>query len=293
VSEPDQQLSDRLKAAGYAIGPRQLERWRVDGGVVERSGSTRAFAQARQVRQLLDDGLDLEQIAIVQFMRGRYVRTPALKRALRAGLAGALGAAPPARDWIEGRRQARLSAQRKVNQLRREPETKSVRREIQRSAGRKGERVNEATERVLGTMYMVAQFGEPPTRPDLAELLAALDIPLTGLRARAVDVDATAEQLRDTMGSDPRTNQQRLEAVLERASRRALEQARRDYGVFAVWRAKFRYTPFGVPTAEDGVSVGLAALLVTREHLGNTAMDNVIQQLQAAKRTISCKMSHY
>jgi len=269
VSRADQILSDRLKTDGYQIEPRQLERWRADGGVVDRSARTGAFDQARQVKQLLDDGLTLEEIALVQFMRDRHVTTPALKRALHNGLASALGPDVRTRNWTQARKRAEQQAEHTIKQMARDPSTKELRQEIKATAGRSGERVNQAVARVIATVYMLGNFGEAPTRSALQELLTA-----AGLPASAIDVDAIAREV-------GRTTRHDLEDALATASREALDQARTDHAAFTRWMVAFNLLPARAPRDEHVVAVSLLVLLVLRERLGDGDTDWVIQVLES------------
>ena len=216
ISPADRALSDRLTAAGVPVEPRQLERWRVDSGVVELSDRPGAFDQACQVRQLLDAKLTLEQIAVVQFMRRRYVTTPALKRALRNAFIKTVGMAPEPKDWMEAQRLAMQQAAYAVSQWRRDPDTQPTRAAIQAKAGRPGERINEASVRVVTSVLMIATFGEAPTRRDLEELLAA-----GGLDVKNLAMEEIAKELQ----AATRDN---LLAGLDAASRAELDQARDD-----------------------------------------------------------------
>jgi hypothetical protein len=269
VSQADQTLSDRLKAAGYPIEPRQLERWRVGGGVVERSGRPDAFDQARQVWQLLDDGLTLDQVAIVQFMRDHHVTTAALKRALHRDLVDSLGSSEPVRDWRDAQQLGESEAARAIDRLKRDPETKAFREEIQATAGRPGERVNQAATRVIATISMVGNFGEAPTRRDLAELLTAVGLPVTEM-----NLDAIANELRRATRHD-------MTAALTSATRPALDQAREDCIALTAAVNRLGYVPFSAPNVEHKVAVRLLEVLVLRKRLGDDEMTRVIQQLEA------------
>jgi len=269
VSATDLELSRRLKAAGYQIEPRQLERWRVEGGVVEQSSQPGAFAQACQVKEFLDQRLTLEQIAIVQFMRRRPVTTEALKKALRNGLAETLGAAASVRGWMEAKKLAQTEAETLTTQLARQPPTREVRKQIHSTAGRRGERVNQAFTRVMTVALMFVQAGEAPTRRELGELLDAL-----GLPENTTDLAAIAALAK-------RLGRNNLEVALDSASRSDLEQAREDHLVVASSLNAPGYPPFGASKAEYTVTTSLLILLAVRKDFGNSDMNHVIQLLQS------------
>jgi hypothetical protein len=272
LSRVDQALSERLKATGRNVEPRQLERWRVDGGVIERSSSPAAFEQACAVHDLLDSGLDLDEVAIVQFMRGRYVNTEKLKRALAGQLMSALGPPSGASDWRRAQEHAELKARHAVAQARRDSTTKRPRYALHRATGRRGERVNQTLTRVLVTLYMLYDYGEAPTRKDLTEVLATVQTPLTGLPADTFDPNLTAEAM-------PYMRLDALQVALKDSTLSELEQARADFRVFMQFVEDKVYKPYGVTEPEHNVAIRLTGMVLLRRGLGDQELDDVIRRL--------------
>jgi DNA-binding transcriptional MerR regulator len=178
-----------LQAVDLDVSPRQIERW-LQAGLIEesdrrwipREGSESAYGpealkQAREVKTLLDQGLTLEQIAIVQFLRSRYVITPALKQGLSQQLFESLGAGVDAMNWTQAEPVAEARAEHIARRLARQSEAKSLRQQLHRLAGRAGERINEAVARVIAGALMPYLAGEPRTRRELTALLKALGLP--------------------------------------------------------------------------------------------------------------------
>lgn len=226
ITRAARDLADRLAADG--VTAREIERWQQEYGLIEpptqptRDGykaySRDAESQARDVKRLLDGGrgLTLHQIVIAQFVRGHYVATERLKRELLTAIRQTLAAEAPTGSWDTVLPLADAQAQRYTSVIKRDPEAKDLRHSLRKSGPRPGETKTDTIHRLLTSAILAAMAGEPKTRSDLRELLAAL-----GLDTDGVNLDATANGL-------PQVSQQRLEQAVIDASRAQLDQAASD-----------------------------------------------------------------
>jgi hypothetical protein len=226
VSQAAQELSDRLRAQGVDVSPREIERWHQEHGLIEptirrwipRCGSKSAYPpqaeiQAKQVRALLDEGLDLADIVVVQWLRRNYVETGHLKRVLILKIRERFGPPETFASWMDAKPRADAQARRAAVALARTKDLERVRRAMFEAGRTGGERINRTVTRLLSSMFLIAYTGEAYTRQELEQLLAAMGTP-----DPSRDADWVAEQLR-------RMQPWNLEDLVENATREQLDQA--------------------------------------------------------------------
>ena len=283
ASRAAKKLSADLHAAGIKVSPRQIERWR-QAGLIEATDRSwipcegseaeygpQAFEQARGVKHLVDDGLTLEQIAVVQFVRRRYVTTSALKHAIHQQLIETLGPGINAKYWTEAEPIAEERAAHIARRLARESEAKSLRQQLHRLGRQAGERINQAVARVIAGALMPYLAGEPRTRRELTALLKAL-----GLSIEHLSMDEIVANLRLL----------RIEALsqeLQVASRDELEQARDDYVAISQWAARIGYRILAPPSDEYRIAIRLLAMLTLRKRFGSKTMNQALAALTSSK----------
>jgi hypothetical protein len=263
-SRAAKELCDRL----YGVTPREIERWRQDYGLISptirrwipRGGSESVYPpeaeiQARQVRALLDEGFDLADVAVVQWVRGNYVETERLRRVLVLKIRERLGPPPAAPQWHTAKPDAEARAQRAAQRLAREKEAKQLREEIYRAARRPGERVNETLKRLLTSIYLTYSSGEPFTRKDLIDFLGGV-----GLPNEPADAARIAEHL-------PAITQVNLEEVIRSSTRAELDQAVQD--TFALAKAVKRLGLKYVEVAERDMVMPVIGTLALRRRFAD------------------------
>ena len=237
------------------MDPRQLERWQTPWGLVEPGDSPTRFDQARQVHELLDQNLDLAQIAIVQFMRRRYVRTSGLKRALRETLDEELGEAPEPQNWKQAERQAAQQARQTTKQLQRDLPGEALRYRILDADGRGGAQVNKVTGEFLTVLFMLAQYGEAPTRDKLVKALEIVGLPPAIVREKSDQIASLFTKM----------TRNELVKALDAATRDELEQAREDLLLVKDAAPRLGYDILGATGPEYAVPLSLLAMLILRQ----------------------------
>lgn len=277
-------LCAHLRGSGFDITEREIERWRHEYGLIEptrrpadggpKAYGTHAAQQAKEVKTLLDEGFTLTDIVATQFVRGNYVKTEPLKRALIEQIRQTLGGPGKPLSWVQAKPIARARARSWVNRLARDRGAQALRRRLFKEGRRVGERINQTTQRLIYGILFIYLAGAPHTRKGLKSIFTGL-----GLGEINLDIQYIVELL-------PALQHTRLEAAVRVASREDLEQALVDRRVFVAlakevgaWAARYM--------TDERVAVQIAGILSVHKEVGpalRSALDDQRERLMTDPR---------
>ena len=268
VTRAARRLSDDLRDENVDVSPREIERWQQEYGLIEGADRSTeyppgALEQARQVRKLLDEGLDLSDVAVLQFMRNRYVEPERLGRLLMRRLQKTLGPRHAQTNWHKLKPVTDAMGSDIARRLARDPRARWIRAKLHSSGGAKGERINQTVARLASSLMLVFKSGEPFTRRDIVALLTA-----GGLTTKHLDIDTIVAMLR-------LLQQPNLETALQAASRSDLRQARDDYLSMRLLAERRGLDVVTQPRLHE-ISTATPVMLALRNRLGDD-LDHAIE----------------